>query len=162
MVADSRQVALNHTAGLSLPQQVQMSLFASFALLDRSNAYKDKIHEILQKRIKALWDNTGFTLLEDPLRANYYTEIDMTVWAEKLYGEEFVSYLKKNFEPVDVVFRLAEETSLVLLNGGGFNGPEWSIRASLANLNEEDYVVIGKGIARILKEYADIWKQSKK
>ena len=33
MVADSRQVALNHTAGLSLPQQTQMSLFASFALL---------------------------------------------------------------------------------------------------------------------------------
>jgi hypothetical protein len=30
MVADSRQVALNHTAGLSLPQQVQMTLFAAF------------------------------------------------------------------------------------------------------------------------------------
>jgi aspartate 4-decarboxylase len=26
--ADSRQVALNHTAGLSLPQQMQMSLFS--------------------------------------------------------------------------------------------------------------------------------------
>lgn len=35
MVADSRQVALNHTAGLSLPQQIQMMLFASFALLDK-------------------------------------------------------------------------------------------------------------------------------
>lgn len=28
MVADSRQIALNHTAGLSLPQQMQMSLFS--------------------------------------------------------------------------------------------------------------------------------------
>ncbi|ALO08610.1 L-aspartate-beta-decarboxylase [Streptomyces venezuelae] len=28
LVADSRQVALNHTAGLSLPQQVQMALFS--------------------------------------------------------------------------------------------------------------------------------------
>ena len=31
MVADSRQVALNHTAGLSLPQQIQMALFSLFA-----------------------------------------------------------------------------------------------------------------------------------
>ena len=34
MVADSRDVALNHTAGLSLPQQVQMTLFSLFSLLD--------------------------------------------------------------------------------------------------------------------------------
>ena len=32
-------------------------------------------------------------------------------------------------------FRLAQETSLVLLNGGGFDAPEWSIRALLATLN---------------------------
>ena len=35
MVADSRNIALNHTAGLSLPQQVQMALFSLFAMLDR-------------------------------------------------------------------------------------------------------------------------------
>ena len=40
MVADSRQVALNHTAGLSLPQQIQMALFSLFALLDTANSYK--------------------------------------------------------------------------------------------------------------------------
>ena len=40
MVADSRQVALNHTAGLSLPQQVQMTLFAVFALIDTDQSYK--------------------------------------------------------------------------------------------------------------------------
>ncbi len=32
LVADSRTVSLNHTAGLSTPQQVQMALFALFAL----------------------------------------------------------------------------------------------------------------------------------
>src|SRR5262245_11607534 len=32
VVADSRDVALNHTAGLSLPQQAQMTLFSLFAL----------------------------------------------------------------------------------------------------------------------------------
>ena len=64
MVADSRQVALNHTAGLSLPQQMQMSLFASFALLDKENKYKLKMMEIIEKRLHALWDNTGFTLIK--------------------------------------------------------------------------------------------------
>ena len=162
MVADSRQVALNHTAGLSLPQQTQMSLFASFAILDKENRYKNKMQEIIRRRLKALWDNTGFSLVDDPLRVGYYSEIDMLVWAKIFYGEEFVSYLKKTYSPLDVVFRLANETSLVLLNGGGFAGPEWSVRVSLANLNEKDYVKIGQGIKRILDEYAVKWQESRK
>lgn len=161
MVADSRQVALNHTAGLSLPQQMQMSLFAAFSLLDKENSYKQKMQEIIRRRLKTLWDNTGFTLVEDPLRVGYYTEIDMLVWAEKFYGDKFVEYLKKTYSPLDVVFRLAKETSLVLLNGGGFDGPEWSVRASLANLNENDYATIGQGLKRILDEYAEEWKKIK-
>lgn len=162
MVADSRQVALNHTAGLSLPQQTQMSLFASFAILDKENRYKNKMQEIIRRRLKALWDNTGFSLVDDPLRVGYYSEIDMLVWAKIFYGEEFVDYLKKTYSPLDVVFRLANETSLVLLNGGGFAGPEWSVRVSLANLNEKDYVKIGQGIKRILDEYAQRWQESRK
>lgn len=159
MVADSRQVGLNHTAGLSLPQQMQMSLFALFSLMDKENKYRTCMLNIIQKRLKALWDNTGFTLLPDPLRAGYYSEIDMIVWARKFYGEEFVDYLKKNYNPLDVVFRLATETGLVVLNGSGFDGPEWSVRVSLANLNEADYVRIGKSIRQILTEYAEVWKE---
>lgn len=158
MVADSRQVGLNHTAGLSLPQQMQMSLFALFSLLDKENKYRIRMLDIIQRRLKALWDSTGFTLVPDPLRAGYYSEIDMLVWAKKFYGEEFVDYLKKNYNPLDVVFRLATETSLVVLNGGGFDGPEWSVRVSLANLNEADYVRIGQSIRQILTEYAEAWK----
>ncbi|WP_062270937.1 bifunctional aspartate transaminase/aspartate 4-decarboxylase [Endozoicomonas arenosclerae] len=40
LVADSRDVALNHTAGLSTPQQVQMVLFALSSLLDQGDVYK--------------------------------------------------------------------------------------------------------------------------
>ena len=158
MVADSRQVGLNHTAGLSLPQQMQMSLFALFSLMDKENKYRTRMLDIIQRRLQALWDSTGFTLVPDPLRAGYYSEIDMLVWAKKFYGEEFVDFLKKNYNPLDVVFRLATETGLVVLNGGGFDGPEWSVRVSLANLNEIDYVRIGKSIRQILTEYADVWK----
>ena len=40
IVADSRDVALNHTAGLSLPQQVMMSLFSLAELMDTDKEYQ--------------------------------------------------------------------------------------------------------------------------
>ena len=161
MVADSRQVALNHTAGLSLPQQMQMTLFAAFEILDKEKKYRKAMLNLIHSRLKALWDNMQFTLPDDPLRAGYYSEIDMLIWGNKLYGAEFVEYLKKTYNPVDIVLRLARETGLVVLNGGGFEGPEWSIRVSLANLNEADYVIIGKSVREILTGYAETWKANK-
>jgi aspartate 4-decarboxylase len=161
MVADSRQVALNHTAGLSLPQQTQMSLFALFSLLDKENKYRRKMLNIIEKRLKTLWESAGFTLIPDPLRAGYYSEIDMLVWAKKFYGQAFVDYLQSTYNPLDIVFRLARETSSVVLNGGGFDAPEWSVRVSLANLNEGDYAHIGKCLRQILTEYAEAWKATK-
>lgn len=161
MVADSRLVALNHTAGLSTPQQMQMSLFAAYSLMDNKNVYKEKMQGIIQSRLDALWKSTGFTLLPDPLRAGYYTEIDIKVWAIKLYGEEFFEYMKENYEPLDFVIRLADETAVVLLNGDGFAGPDWSIRASLANLTRKSYLKIGAAIRRILDEYHSCYKNKK-
>ena len=162
MVADSRQVALNHTAGLSLPQQMQMTLFALYSLIDKreGDAFKQKMLEIIDKRLHTLWDNMGFTLPDDALRAGYYSEIDLVVWARKFYGEDFADYLRLNYSPLDVVYRLATETSLVVLNGGGFDAPEWSIRVSLANLKEKDYATIGQSVRRVLDSYAERWKKS--
>ena len=162
MVADSRQVALNHTAGLSLPQQMQMTLFALYSIIDKreGNRFKEKMQEIIRRRLEALWASMGFTLLPDPLRAGYYSEIAMLVWEKRYYGKDFADWLKLNYSPLDVVFRLATETSLVVLNGGGFDGPEWSIRVSLANLKENDYTIIGKHVREILDSYADRWKKS--
>ena len=162
MVADSRQVALNHTAGLSLPQQFQMTLFALYSIIDKreGDMFRSRMLEIIDKRITALWTNMGFTLQPDPLRAGYYSEIDLLVWARKFYGNDFVEWLQLNYSPLDVVFRLATETSLVVLNGGGFDGPEWSIRVSLANLKTQDYVIIGKSVRKILDSYAERWGKS--
>jgi len=36
----------------------------------------------------------------------------------------------------------------VLLNGGGFEAPDWSLRVSLANLSDEAYEDIGRGVDR--------------
>src|SRR6476469_4171499 len=45
IVADSRDVALNHTAGLSLPQQVMMSLFSLSELMDKEKNYQKACKE---------------------------------------------------------------------------------------------------------------------
>ena len=158
MVADSRSVALNHTAGLSLPQQMQMMLFAAFALFDKKNDYKKLTQKIVQERYNILFDGIGVQVKPDPNRAGYYAEIDLMIWARKEYGKEFTDYLKKNYEPVDILFRLAEICSIVLLNGGGFDGPEWSIRVSLANLDDDAYPAIGKAIKQLGEEYVKEWE----
>src|SRR5213076_3286709 len=41
--------------------------------------------------------------------------------------------MKANVHPLDIVFRLAEDHGIVLLNGGGFAAPDWSVRISFAN-----------------------------
>lgn len=161
LVADSRLVALNHTAGLSTPQQIQMALFSAFAYLHHDDI-QPKLIGMIRRRLENLWSTTGFTLLPDPNRAGYYSEIDMMVWAKKFYGQEFADYLDKNYLPLDFVIRLADETAIVLLNGDGFDGPAWSVRASLANLNDDAYLKIGTAIRKILDEYHTRFLESKK
>ncbi len=58
-----------------------------------------------------------------------------------------------NYEPIDVLFRLAENNSIVLLNGGGFDGPQWSVRISMANLMMADYEQIGSWLAEEVGDY---------
>jgi aspartate 4-decarboxylase len=160
MVADSRQVALNHTAGLSPPQQVQMDLFSLYALLDPGDAYKELCQSICKKRYDALWKGLGLAPPTDPMRAYYYCEIDLMVWAEKAYGPDFVKFLRKNYECTDVLFRLAEHCGIVLMHGGGFGGPDWSVRVSLANLEDETYGRIGQMLRVVAGRYVEEWKAS--
>jgi aspartate 4-decarboxylase len=158
MVADSRCVALNHTAGLSLPQQVQMSLFSLFALLDKDDRYKKLTQQIVHRRRQALWDGMGLEMPKDPNHSEYYTTLDLMAWAEKTHGPAFAEFLRKNYHPFDVLFALAERFSTVLMNGSGFAGPEWSVRVSLANLPEDAYPNIGKQLAAVVQVAVDAWK----
>ncbi|MCB2294956.1 aspartate 4-decarboxylase [Clostridium algoriphilum] len=158
IVADSRQVALNHTAGLSTPQQIQMAFFSVFALLDKENRYKQLTKDICRHRQRLLFEGLGLDLRKDPYDAAYYTEFDLMEWACRYYGDEFAKYLQESYKPVDILFRLAQESSIVLLSGGGFHGPEWSIRISLANLDDEHYSEIGEVLHKILEEYVTSWK----
>ena len=52
IVADSRDVALNHTAGLSLPQQVMMTMFSLFEMMDEGKEYQKACMEIVHQRFQ--------------------------------------------------------------------------------------------------------------
>jgi aspartate 4-decarboxylase len=162
MVADSRMVALNHTAGLSLPQQIQMALFSTFALLDKADSYKSLCQLIVRRRFHALFEGLGLTLPADETRAAYYVELDVMVWAEKEYGPDFANFLRKNYECTDVLFRLAEYSGVVLMHGGGFGGPDWSVRVSLANLPEDTYPKIGQYLHETAQSYVNEWRAAQK
>lgn len=162
IVADSRQVALNHTAGLSTPQQVQMAFFSAFSLVDKKNTYKNQTIAICHRRQKLLFEGLDLPIKENPYDASYYAEFDLLQWALKNYGPEFANYLESNYKPVDVLYKLAEESSIVLLSGGGFQGPEWSVRISLANLDDDAYSEIGTVLRKILEDFVHYWKSSTK
>ncbi|HKW31892.1 MAG TPA: aspartate 4-decarboxylase [Candidatus Acidoferrum sp.] len=161
IVADSRDVALNHTAGLSLPQQVMMSLFSLAEMMDAAKLYQKACMDIVQRRAKAMIEGLGIQLSPNPLYDAYYGLIDFEFFARKNIGEEAVEYLKKNVHPLDLAFRLAEDHGIVLLNGGGFEAPEWSLRVSLANLDDEVYEEIGRGVRSIARGYRDAFEASK-
>ncbi|HEE9845727.1 aspartate 4-decarboxylase [Clostridium perfringens] len=162
IVADSRQVALNHTAGLSTPQQVQMAFFSAFSLVDKENIYKNQTIAICHRRQRLLFEGLDLPIKENPYDASYYAEFDLLQWALKNYGPEFANYLESNYKPVDVLYKLAEESSIVLLSGGGFQGPEWSVRISLANLDDDAYSEIGTVLRKILENFVHKWKSSTK
>jgi aspartate 4-decarboxylase len=158
MVADSRSVALHHTAGLSTPQQVLMTLFSLYCLLDTKNDYKKVAQYIVRHRYETLYDAMGAPCTDNKWSADYYTTIDIPGLAEARYGKKFATYLVKNSEPIDFVVKLAERKSVVLMDGGGFDAPNMSVRVSLANLPNSTYEAIGKGISELLEEYYHRWE----
>ncbi|MBU5307654.1 aspartate 4-decarboxylase [Clostridioides mangenotii] len=162
VVADSRMVALNHTAGLSTPQQVQMAFFSAFALIDKVDAYKKLSMSICHRRIKLLYNALGLPLKLAQNNASYYTVLNIEKWAKTYHGEEFFEFINKKYSLVDVLYKLANDYSTVLLSGDGFAGPKWSLRVSLANLNDDAYTDIGNAIKNIFTEYENEWYKTKK
>jgi aspartate 4-decarboxylase len=161
IVADSRDIGLNHTAGLSLPQQVMMSMFSLCELMDTKKEYQKASMDIVNKRLWSIIESMGLQLSPNPDFDGYYGLIDFEFWARKNIGEEAVEYLKKNIHPLDLAFRLAEDHGIVLLNGGGFEAPNWSLRVSLANLPDEAYEDIGRGVRTVARGYRDAYEASK-
>ena len=160
IVADSRQVALNHTAGLSTPQQVQMAFFCAFALIDSNDNYKNLTKSICQNRKQLLCDGLNVKIFNDPHYASYYTEINILDWARVEYGIEASEYIENNYTPFDILYSLAKNYSTVLLNGDGFASSRWGLRVSLANLDDECYLKIGQTLRSIFNDIINDFKDS--
>ena len=154
IVADSRDIALNHTAGLSLPQQVMMTLFSLAELHDEKKVYQQALHRAPASTRR--WRRStglGIEIPPNPLFDWYYGLIDFEFWLRKYGGDDVVEWVKANVHPLDIVFRLAEDHGIVLLNGGGFDAPDWSVRVSFANLDDEVYDDIGRAVRAVARSY---------
>ncbi|GCF92612.1 aminotransferase [Enterococcus florum] len=157
IVADSRDIALNHAAGLSSPQQVMMTLFSLYSLLDEGQAYKQEVMTICHEREKLLFHTLG---LEEPLKAldtAYYCEINFEEWTRKRYGAEFSNYLKNSWTVTKILTILAEKEKLMLLKANAFGSDEWSVRISLANLSTNQYAEVGQRIIHLIEDIRDEW-----
>ena len=155
LVADSRAVALNHTAGLSTPQQLQMTLFALNGLMDRIGQYKTAAKQLIRQRYQTLYRSMGVTAVFEPDDVNYYSLIDLQELGGRLYGADFEAWFIKEDLGTKFLFRLADETGVVLLPGNGFEVVDTSARDSLANLTDHEYRAIGVATRRIVDEYHD-------
>ncbi len=153
LVAESRAVGLNHTAGLATPAQVQMVLFSLFALMDDADSYKSALKRLVRNRQAALYNELGVKANEDVNSVDYYNVIEISDIAGRIYGNEFRDWLSRRLEPSEMLFKLAAEAGTVLLPASGFGTADPGVRVSLANLNEYDYVKIGKAVTSVLGEY---------
>ena len=88
----------------------------------------------------------------------YYGLIDFEFWLRKYVGEDVVDWVKANVHPLDIVFRLAEDHGIVLLNGGGFEAPDWSVRVSFANLDDDVYDDIGRAVRAVARGYVESYQ----
>ena len=125
--------------------------------MDTEKRYQKACMEIVQRRGYAMIEGLELKLDPNPNFDRYYGLIDFEFWAGKNIGPEAVEYLKRNVDPLDLAFRLAEAHGIVLLNGGGFDAPEWSLRVSLANLPDDVYDDIGRGVRTIARGYRDAY-----
>ena len=87
---------------------------------------------------------------------------DLEFWLKNNVSPEVLEYVKANVHPLDIVFRLAEEHGIVLLNGGGFAAPNWSARVSFANLDDEAYANIGRAVRAVATGYVREYEAAKR
>ena len=113
--------------------------------------------EICQNRVDSLLEGLPLDVQPNPNFADYYGTIDFEFWLRKYVRRRDGEWLKKNVHPLDLVYRLAEDHSIVLLNGGGFDAPNWSVRVSFANLPDDVYDDIGRGVRAVARGYVEAY-----
>ena len=160
ILADSREVAEAHVAGLSTPQQTLMAIMAAGDLLDKERILQNTLDNLLLERMNELLEPINYTIDESDLNSNYYIVLEITKVADNLMGgTNFGNYLKSERDPIEFVINLAKKHGVVLLPAVGFGGPFWGVRVSLANLYAEDYNIIGESLRNLIDDYYEDFKK---
>jgi aspartate 4-decarboxylase len=154
LVFDSRQVAEAHVGGLSTPQQTLMAIMLYYDINDRKNGepYRNTIKGILRKRIKSFYAELKTDIEIKPTMTDYYNLINIPEVTRNMYGEKAANYLVHEYEYLEFLFHLVSKYHTILLPGSGFGATPWRLRISLANLNEKDYIDIGKNIRLAIRD----------
>ncbi|RJP26272.1 MAG: bifunctional aspartate transaminase/aspartate 4-decarboxylase [Actinobacteria bacterium] len=155
---DSRNVALAHTGGVSGPQHAIIALFSLFYLMDEDLAYQKAVHDILERRMEILYGNLNLACRHGAEHTCYYSLIDVERLARADYGDDFAHWLTDNASMIEFLFKLAGEKYTVCLPGEGFGAPRWSLRVSLANLEDGDYLTLGENINDVMTGYYRAWR----
>jgi aspartate 4-decarboxylase len=154
LLIDSRQVTESHTAGLSTPQQVIMTLFAMRDYMDTKRVFNKRLKKLLKRRMSLLLAPIKYQLKESVMNSNYYIILDLIKVSHNLTGDtEFGKYLNKNRDPLEFLMLLAKKYGTVLLPAVGFTGPFWGIRVSIANLVTKKYSLIGQNVKKLMLDY---------
>ena len=64
------------------------------------------------------------------------------------------------FNFITRIYDLAKNHSTILLNGDGFASCRWGLRVSLANLNDEAYILIGQTLRKIFNNLVNEFELS--
>ncbi len=154
VVADSRSIGLYHTSGLSTPSQVFMALMSLTHLVcAEADPYIILANETVKARYAALMGALGLPADYSAQNARYYTLVDVLALAENRYGADFAAWLHESRTEIDFLNDLAAGKGVVLMYGPGFSAPDGTVRISLANLNEADYVEIARRLFELLDDY---------
>lgn len=154
IVFDSRQVAEAHVGGLSTPQQTLIGLMLYYDVHDSEigEPYRNSIKSILRNRIKLFYKQFNIDFKIQPTQTDYYNLLDIPEITKSMYGEKAQQYLLNNYEYLEFLFHLCSVYHTILLPGSGFGATPWKLRISLANLDDNDYVQIGKNIRKAIKD----------
>lgn len=159
LVAESRTVALNHTAGLATPAQAQMVMFSLFSLMDEEACYKKAMKRLIRRRKAALYRDIPLKPHDGPNDVDYYHVLNMEVLGPQLFEPDFIKWLMARLQPNEFLFALAEKANVVLLPNSGFGDSHPSARVSLANLTEVQYAKIGSSLYALMLEYHDQYQK---
>jgi aspartate 4-decarboxylase len=94
-----------------------MTMFSLIEMIDEGKDYQKACMEIVHHRFRLAVESLGLNITAWPTYDAYYGLFDLEFWLKNNVSQEVLEYVKANVHPLDIVFRLADEHGIVLLNG---------------------------------------------